>query len=73
MQSGCSISVKFMDNELSRINEVHMTTPRVKFNRHRPKGRGLTHPVTYSEITCSDSGISGIGELYFRSVFRKNP
>ena len=49
MQTGCLDICKINGNELTRVNEVHLTPAKVKFNRHRPKGRGLVHPVSYSK------------------------
>lgn len=49
MQTGCLDICEINGNELIRVNEVHLTPAKVKFNRHRPKGRGLVHPVNYSK------------------------
>ena len=49
MQTGCLDICEINGNELTRVNEVHLTPAKVKFNRHRPKGRGLVHPVNYSK------------------------
>ena len=69
MQSGCLDICEIHDNELSRINEVHMTTPRVKFNRHRPKGRGLTHPVTYSRNNLFGFCDLAVSENYIFALY----
>lgn len=47
----------------------HMTTPRVKFNRHRPKGRGLTHPVTYSRNNLFGFCDLAVSENYIFALY----
>ena len=65
IENGCLDICEIQEDKLVRVNEVHLTNPRVAFNRTRPQGRGMVHPVTYRkdnalgfcDLTVSDQYI----------------
>lgn len=48
IQNGCLDICEINEDELSRINEVHLNHPSVFFDHRKPKGRGIRRPVAYS-------------------------
>lgn len=49
MQYGCLDICAFDGENLARVNEVHLTRANIRVYHKRPHGRGMWHPIAYTE------------------------
>jgi len=76
MQYGCLDICDFDGENLARVNEVHLTRANIRVHHKRPHGRGMWHPIAYTErnifgfcdLTVSDEYIFA---LYSGRTYRQ--